>query len=136
VSEYSANTRRIERERVLSLLYEAEMKDQPIAEVLASLPVGPDAFVAETIVGVSADLPAWDALIDKYAHAWKSDRMPSIDRTVLRIGAYELRDQPDLPVAVIISEAVELAKKFSTEESGKFVNGLLSSIASELRAEQ
>ena len=135
MTNYSENSRRIERERVLSLLYEAEMKGQSIDDVVTALPVAPDAFVAQTVAGVSADVPAWDALIDKYAHAWKSDRMPSIDRTVLRIGAYELRDQPSLPVAVVISEAVELAKKFSTEESGKFVNGLLSSMATELRPE-
>ena len=59
--------------------------------------------------------------------------MPAIDRNLLRLALYELKDRPDVPVAVVIDEAVELAKRFSTDDSGRFVNGMLSAIAPKLR---
>ena len=136
MASVSENSRRIERERVLSLLYEAEMKSQSVDEVLASLPLAPDEFVVDTLRGVAKDIPSLDELIDHYAIGWEIDRMASLDKNVLRIASYELRDRPDLPIAVIISEAVELAKRFSTDESGKFVNGILSSMAGDVRDEE
>jgi N utilization substance protein B len=59
--------------------------------------------------------------------------MPVVDRTVLRLAIYELLDRPDIPTAAVLSEAVELAKEYSTEDSGRFVNGVLASVASEVR---
>ena len=127
--------RRVERERVLSLLYEAEMKDVGIEEVLRQLPVRPDEFIVETVTGVDAETADIDVAVDKHAIDWTTDRMASLDRSIIRIGAWELIHRPELPVAVIISEAVELAKRFSTEESGKFINGVLASLANEVRAQ-
>src|SRR4051794_31574544 len=102
---FHTNTRRLERERILSLLYEAEMKDASIDEVLAELPVVPEDFVVETVRGVAGTVAELDVAIDRFAVDWSIDRMASIDRSVLRIGAWELLYRPDLPIAVVISEA-------------------------------
>ena len=128
------NTRRIERERVLSLLYEAEMKDLSVAQIIGDLSVPPEPFVIETATGVDGERQELDDVVDRYAIAWKTDRMASIDRSILRIGAWELKNRPELPVAVVISEGIELAKRFSTEESGKFVNGILAAMADDIRS--
>jgi N utilization substance protein B len=125
--------RREARERVLSLLYEAESKEESPASVLASLPVAPDAFVADLVTGVGARQPEIDALITQYAIGWALDRMPSVDRAILRMATYELLGRDDVPTAVVLSEAVELAGSYSTDESGRFVNGVLSAIADDVR---
>jgi len=74
-----------------------------------------------------------DAAIAARAKGWTLGRMPVLDLSVLRLAAYELAERPDVPVAVVIDEAVELAKRFSTDDSGKFVNGVLSALAKDLR---
>ena len=129
----SEGTRREARERALSLLYEAEAKDSTPADVLAELPVPPPSFVVELVLGVQDNRDQIDEMIGRYAIDWTLDRMPVIDRTLLRIAAFELLARPDIPTAAVISEAVELAKQYSTEESGRFVNGVLASIAVETR---
>lgn len=121
------------RERALALLYEAESKDASPGEVLAGLPVPPAPMVAELVEGVEANRAELDALIAAHARNWSLERMPAIDRNLLRLALYELKDRPDVPVAVVIDEAVELAKRFSTDDSGRFVNGMLSAIAPKLR---
>ena len=131
----TVGTRREARERALSLLYEADVKDMAPSAVLADLPVPPDAFVADLVRGVGANLERIDQLISKYAIDWTLDRMPLVDRTVLRIAAYELLDRSDVPTGAVVSEAVELAKRYSTDESGRFVNGVLGSIADEVRGD-
>lgn len=129
----SVGTRREARERALSLLYEADAKSVSPDEVLAGLPVAPDPFVTDLVAGVAERQDAIDALIARFAIDWTLDRMPVIDRTLLRMATFELLGRPDVPTGVVISEAVELAKQYSTEESGRFVNGVLSSIAAETR---
>jgi transcription antitermination protein NusB len=126
-------TRREARERVLSLLYEADAKNVAPAEVLADLLVEPAAFVGQLVRGVGARLAEIDGLIATYAIDWTLDRMPVIDRTLLRMATFELIARPDVPTGVVISEAVELAKAYSTEDSGRFVNGVLASIAAAAR---
>ena len=121
------------RERALALLYEAESKDVAPGEVLAGLPVPPAPMVTELVEGVEANRPELDQLIAAHARNWSLERMPAIDRNLLRLALYELKDRPDVPVAVVIDEAVELAKRFSTDDSGRFVNGMLSAIAPKLR---
>jgi N utilization substance protein B len=74
-----------------------------------------------------------DALIASHSKGWTLERMPAIDRTILRIATYELVSRADTPVAVIIDEAVELAKRFSTDDSGRFVNGVLAAVARSVR---
>ena len=126
-------SRRSARERALGLLYEAEAKDQTPAGVVAALPLPPDPYAAELVEGVGSCGETIDELLRRFAKDWKLERMPSVDRALLRLAVYELLRRPDVPVAVVINEAVELAKRFSTEESGKFVNGMLSRIAKEVR---
>jgi N utilization substance protein B len=74
-----------------------------------------------------------DAAIAARATGWTLARMPVLDLNVLRLGAFELAERPDVPVAVVIDEAVELAKRFSTDNSGRFVNGVLSALVADLR---
>ena len=126
-------SRREARERALSLLYEADAKGIAPAAVLADLPVAPDAFAAEEVAGVGGCQERLDALIADHAVGWAVDRMPVVDRTLLRMAIWELLERPDIPTGAVISEAVELAKTYSTEESGRFVNGLLGSVAAEVR---
>jgi N utilization substance protein B len=121
------------RERALSLLYEAESKEVSPRAVLAALPVPPDGRVVALVEGVEDHRAELDALIAEHARNWSLERMPAIDRNVLRIALFELVGRPDVPVAVVIDEAVELAKRFSTDDSGRFVNGMLSAIAPKLR---
>ena len=129
----STGPRREARERALSLLYEAEAKDLSGAAVLADLPLEAEPFVADLVRGVGEHLVRIDELVDKFAIGWDVDRMPSIDRSVLRLAIYELLERPEIPVGAVISEAVELAKRYSTDDSGRFVNGVLSSVAAEVR---
>ena len=126
-------SRREARERALSLLYEAEQKGVPAGQVLDELPIPPEEYAADLVVGVADHREEADALIRRFAKGWTIERMPVIDRTLLRMGTYELGHRPDVPTGAVISEAVELAKRFSTDDSGKFVNGLLGRIAQELR---
>jgi N utilization substance protein B len=121
------------RERALELLYEAEAKTLSIDDVVAALPVAPDAYALDVVNGVSEHASTIDALIKRLAPDWTIDRMAAVDRAVLRVGIYELSQRPDVPTAVILDEAVELAKRYSTEESGRFVNGVLAAAARELR---
>jgi N utilization substance protein B len=125
--------RREARERALSLLYEAETKDKAPALVLDELPVPPDPFAADLVAGVGERLEVIDSLVAKHSIGWALDRMPALDRAILRMATYELLARPDVPTAVVLSEAVELAGSYSTDESGRFVNGVLSSIAAEVR---
>ena len=131
----SAGGRSDARERALALLYEAEMKGASGAEVVAALPVPPDPYAAALVEGVDAQREQVDELLRRFTRSWPLERMPAIDRAVLRLATWELLSRPDVPTAVVIDEAVELAKRFSTDDSGRFVNGMLSAIAPKLRPE-
>jgi N utilization substance protein B len=95
--------------------------------------VPPDPFVVELVRGVQSRGPEIDPLISAYSIDWALERMPVVDRTVLRMAIWELLARTDVPIGVVISEAVELAKRYSTDESGRFVNGVLASVAAKLR---
>ena len=129
-------TRRQARELALSLLYEADTKTMAPGAILADFPIEPDPFAADLVAGVGERQADIDALIGRFAKDWSIDRMPVVDRNLLRIGVYELLDRPDVPVAAVISEAVELAQRYSTDESGRFINGMLGRIAEEVRPER
>jgi len=101
--------------------------------VLETLPASPDPFTSELVKGVSTHLARIDSLVGEASVGWEIERMPVVDRTVLRIATYELLEHAETPVAVVIDEAVELAKQYSTEGSGAFVNGVLSQLAIRLR---
>jgi N utilization substance protein B len=121
------------REHALALLYEAEMKQASLPEVMAALAVSPDPYTTDLLTAVADGGSQIDGLIAAAAVGWEIDRMPVVDRTILRLATGELLWRPDVPVAVIIDEAVELAKQYSTEQSGGFVNGVLSTIAGDVR---
>lgn len=121
------------RERALALLYEAEQRDMAPGDLLADLPVPPDPFAEELVRGVAGAQAELDELLTTAATNWSLDRMAVLDRAILRIGAFELCHRPEVPVAVVIDEAVELAKAYSTDESPRFVNGVLARIADDTR---
>jgi N utilization substance protein B len=122
-----------QRERALSLLYEAELKGEGPLHVLEALPVPPDAYVCTLLQGAVATREEADRRIADASVGWPLDRMAVIDRIVLRLAVAELLDPEGPPLAVVIDEAVELAKTYSTDESGAFVNGILSTIAADVR---
>lgn len=122
------------RERALGLLYEAEAKHEDPGTLVDSLPVAPDPYAEALVRGVTGHRDRIDALLAAAAVGWQLDRMPVVDRAVLRVAVYELLEEADVPVAVVIDEAVELVKQYSTDDSGGFVNGVLSTIAAEVRA--
>lgn len=121
------------RERALILLYEAESKSIAPSDVLDVQVLRPDELTTSLVVGVQSRGREIDDLIATNAKGWTLQRMPTLDRNILRIATFELLGRVEVPVAVIIDEAVELAKRFSTDDSGKFVNGVLSTIASQVR---
>jgi transcription antitermination protein NusB len=126
-------SRREARERALSYCYELEVRGGGAAALIDDLPVAPDPYVDTLVRGVAEHRDELDAILRKYSEHWALERMPLVDRAVLRIGCYELAWQPQLPTGVVISEAVELAKQYSTKDSGRFVNGMLGRIAEDLR---
>jgi N utilization substance protein B len=121
------------RERALLMLYEAESKAIAPTDVVDAQVLEPDALTRTLVEGVQRNGVEIDDLIRTYAKGWTLERMPAVDRNVLRIGTFELMGRVDVPVAVVIDEAVELAKRFSTDDSGRFVNGVLSAIAPKAR---
>jgi N utilization substance protein B len=121
------------RERALSLLYEAELKGIPASDVLAGLPVVPDPFAVALVQGVQSHLSRIDELVSGASAAWELGRMPVVDRAVLRMATYELLEEADVPLAVVIDEAVELVKRYSTDQSAAFVNGVLATISRQVR---
>ena len=121
------------RKRALDVLFEAELRGSPVLELLAeritmgSPPV--PAYAADLVRGVTVHSARIDELISELAEGWTLDRMPAVDRNLLRIGSYELLWAPDVPDGVAISEAVTLARDLSTDGSPAFINGLLARIA-------
>jgi N utilization substance protein B len=128
-----AAPRHQQRERALTLLYEAELKGQGPLEVADALPVPPDPYVRTLLQNAAATRDEADRRIGAASVGWPLDRMAVIDRIALRLAVAELLDPAGPPTAVVIDEAVELVKEYSTDESGGFVNGILSTIAAEVR---
>jgi transcription antitermination protein NusB len=120
------------RKRALDILFEAEQRRLPVLELLTErMSVGeqpvPD-YAAELVRGVASHRERIDSLITENAVDWTLDRMPAVDRNILRLGIYELLWADDVPDGVAISEAVRLAQDLSTDSSPAFVNGLLARI--------
>jgi putative hydrolase of the HAD superfamily len=126
--------RRAARERALELLYEGEIKNLTAADLVASLVLPPDDLTMELISGVEAHRAEIDRILERrVAPRWSVTRLAAVDRAVLRLGTYELAEVSHRPRAVIINEAVVLARRFGTDDSPRFVNGVLSAIAAEVR---
>ncbi|MHB1709899.1 MAG: transcription antitermination factor NusB [Acidimicrobiales bacterium] len=121
------------RERALSLLYEAELKGDPPSVVISALMVRPESYTVDLLTRVEERQDEIDRLIGDAAIGWDLGRMPVVDRNVLRLAVAELLGASDVPTAVILNEAVELASGYSTDESGGFVNGVLATLATRIR---
>ena len=121
------------RERALTLLYEAELKGVTPSAVLDALPVAPDDYATDLVEAVASRRAEIDAMIDGAAIGWDLPRMAVVDRNVLRLAVAELLSHPEVPIAVILNEAVELASAYSTDDSGRFVNGVLATLAARIR---
>ena len=123
------------RKRALDILYEAEIKGEPVLDLLAERSTADSAastgsppvsdYAAELVRGVQAHRDRIDELLARHSQGWALDRMPAVDRNILRIGVYELLWADGVPDGVAISEAVLLARDLSTDESPAFINGLL-----------
>jgi N utilization substance protein B len=121
------------RERALYLLYEAHSKGIAPAATIDIQVLEPDELTQELVRGVDGNLPRLDELIAAKAKGWTLTRMPVLDLSVMRLAVFELIERPHVPTAVVLNEAVELAKRYSTDDSGRFVNGVLAAIASDVR---
>ncbi|HVA32515.1 MAG TPA: transcription antitermination factor NusB [Candidatus Baltobacteraceae bacterium] len=127
-------SRRRGREQALSALYSIAIGGREPSEALNEA-VSDDAdashrlFVKDLVLGTLDYAGRADEVIGPLLEGWTIERLPTIDRLLLQMGTFELRCRPETPTAVTINEAVELAKRFSTEDSGRFVNGVLNAIA-------
>ena len=126
-------SRRMARELALQALFSVEVGHRDAAEVLDEyLSTFSESahrlFVKDLVLGTLEHSDESDETLSPLLQGWTIERLPTIDRLLLRMGTFELRYRPQTPRPVIINEAVELAKRFSTEDSGRFVNGVLSAV--------
>ena len=127
-------SRRQGREQALQALYSIQVGHREPGDALTEV-LGERAdtehrtFVRDLVLGTLDFAPEADKTIAPLLEGWTLERLPTIDRLLIEMGTYELRCRPQTPAAVVINEAVELAKKFSTEESNRFVNGVLNAVA-------
>ena len=124
----------------LKLLFQVDVGHIPLAEVLAhyrednpDLPAAALDYAEQLVRGVARHIGEIDKILENLAEDWSLERLASVDRNILRIATYELLHEPTVPVSAAINEAVELAKIYSTAESGRFVNGILGSVAKQYR---
>ena len=126
------------RKQTLDLLYEADIRGASAADLLLTRDIveeGPDArpireFTRELIAGITTNKRKIDELITTYAQGWDMDRLPAVDRNILRLGIYEILWSTDVPMSVAIDEALILAKELSSDDSSKYIHGVLGRIAS------
>jgi N utilization substance protein B len=120
------------RKRALDVLFECDLRSSDVLETLAQRlaqaePTVPE-YTVTLVEGVVAHRDRIDELIESHAVGWSLDRMPTVDRNVLRIGTFELLWVADTPDGVVLSEAVNLARSLSTDDSAAFVNGVLAAL--------
>lgn len=126
------------RKQALDLLYETDIRGTNLLETLTERdipPEGPDArpireYTRELVNGVSENRRKIDELITTYAQGWDMDRLPAVDRNILRLGIYEILWSSSVPTSVAIDEALDLAKELSSDDSSKYIHGVLGRIAS------
>ncbi len=124
--------RREARRIAIDVLYQADLTDREAFDVLRDWrDAGQDVpvFTRELVEGVTDHLPSIDLELEEHSEDWTVQRMAVLDRTILRVGVFELRWRDDVPTSVAISEAVEAANELSTDDSGRFINGVLGKIA-------
>ena len=126
------------RKQALDLLYETDIRGTNLVETLVARDIpadGPDArpireYTHELVNGVSDNRRKIDELITTYAQGWDMDRLPAVDRNILRLGIYEILWSNSVPTSVAIDEALDLAKELSSDDSSKYIHGVLGRIAS------
>ncbi len=123
-----ARLRREARERALELAYEQRQRGVDLATLLASLTLEPDHYTTRLLEGVEIDVEEIDRAIAERLRGWTIERLPVLDLLVLRLAVAELQ-VTDTPTGVVLAEAVDLASRYGTDESAKFVNGVLGAIA-------
>lgn len=127
------------RECAFQLLYQHEITGEPMDEVIHAFwqvrsgTANMRAMAERLAAGAQGRIEALDAVIVTAAANWRLDRMAPVDRTILRLGAYELMAETDTPAAVAIDEAIELAKRFGEADSPAFVNGVLDAVRKQVR---
>jgi transcription antitermination factor NusB len=127
--------RREDRERALELLYEAGAKGVHPVDIIGSVPLAPEPYAQLLAAGVGDHVELLDHLIGARARGWSVERLATVDHELLRLGTFELAFEPDQPEGIVINEAVELAKRFSTDDSPRFVNGVLAAIRDDVRGD-
>lgn len=128
--------RRLAREAVLQALYLSDVSGMSAGEAFRGLSDGHELnldektsiFCKELLTGAAGRLTALDKAIEETSDNWELKRMAAVDRSILRLAAYELIHRPETPAAVVINEAIEIARKFSGEDSTRFINGILDKI--------
>jgi transcription antitermination protein NusB len=128
------SSRRVAREKALQALYSVVIGGreprEAVSEIVGEAADGEQlAFVEELALGTLEYAHEADRIVGPLLEGWAIERLPTIDRLLLEMATFELHCRPETPKAVAISEAVALAKRFSTEDSGRFVNGVLSAVA-------
>lgn len=127
------STRSKSRKAALDLLYEADIRGRVAVDLLSSRISDDEVYIreytAQLLEGVASARKKIDELITLHAQGWDMDRMPAVDRNILRIAIYELLWSTEIPDKVAISEALELAKTLSTDDSVSYINGVLATIA-------
>lgn len=126
-------SRREARETALGLLYESDLRGESPADTVARQIVPPVEYAQVLLDGVHEHVADIDELLSGVSRGWAVERMAVIDRALLRLATYELAHRPDVPTGAVLSEAVELAKRYGTEDSSRFVNGVLGALARRLR---
>jgi len=125
-------SRRASRRQAIDVLYQADVTGRDPRTVLVEWHAAGrelDPFAQELVEGVAANRAEIDELLASRAEHWSLERMASLDRTILRVACFELLHRPEVPPGVAVNEAVQIAKELSTEDSGRFVNGVLGTIA-------
>ena len=117
--------RRQGRETLLGLLYEAELKQDDLETIVESSPLDLDGYAQNIFDRLLKDIERIDGEVSSISQKWELERMVAVDLSILRISMCEIISNPKIPAAVIVSEAVELAAKYSTDASGPFINGVL-----------
>ena len=133
--------RTLARKTALQIMYQGEILEKAPRELIDNAQLVPetqglDDYALMLLDGAKENLEAIDKLIESASENWTLDRMPLVDRSLLRLATYEMRYVEDVPVSVSINEAVNLAKEFGGDDSPRFINGILGRIATQLEAEQ
>lgn len=126
-------SRRRARQRALQILFLWDARRLPVEDVIGAYydtlyseeKIQRDEFVVSLVRGAAEHVAELDAQIARHAEHWRMERMPAVDRNILRLATYEIIYDAEIPKSVAINEAIEIVKKFSTDDSGRFVNGIL-----------